>query len=228
MRRPTIAGWNRSSSSRFDPLVRPRKQMKVLALFLISGAYAFAQDQTAIEVKPATPVIQDKDLWERTGPLPSVQAHAAVRGARPGPNLTSPFHTAKSDIKWWAIFGGATAAPVATDRWTVQQLPNSSSQVSVSNWASRLGSAYTLIPVSAGFYLIGSKRHDERFRETGLIAFETLDRLADRGNRDQDDRGPRPPGRKRRDRPISGQSERSLELELPFRSRCHHLGAARP
>ena len=30
------------------------------------------------------------------------------------------------------------------------------------------------VALSAGFYLIGSKRHDERFRETGLIAFETL------------------------------------------------------
>ena len=38
---------------------------------------------------------------------------------------TSPVHTAKSDLKWWAIFGGATAALIATDRWTVKQLPNS-------------------------------------------------------------------------------------------------------
>jgi membrane-associated phospholipid phosphatase len=87
---------------------------------------------------------------------------------------TSPIHTAKSDIKWWLIFGGATGALIATDRRTSSQLPNSPSQVSVSTWASRLGSAYTLIPLSAGFYFIGSKNHDERFRETGLIAFETL------------------------------------------------------
>jgi membrane-associated phospholipid phosphatase len=63
---------------------------------------------------------------------------------------------------------------VATDQWTVKQLPNSNSQVSVSTWGSRFGAAYTLIPVSAGFYLIGSARHDDQFRETGLIAFETL------------------------------------------------------
>jgi membrane-associated phospholipid phosphatase len=148
--------------------------MKVLALLLISGANAFAQDQTAIEVKPATPVIQEKDLWERSGLLHPFKRMPRFVAGDQAKIWTSPIHTAKSDIKWWAIFGGATVALVATDRWTVQHLPNSGSQVSVSNWASRLGSAYSLIPVSAGFYLIGSKRHDERFRETGLIAFETL------------------------------------------------------
>ena len=72
------------------------------------------------------------------------------------------------------LFGGATATLIATDHWTVKQLPNSQAQVSVSNWGSRFGSAYSLIPLSAGSYFIGSARHNERFRETGLIAFETL------------------------------------------------------
>jgi len=148
--------------------------MKVLALLLASSAYALAQDQTAIEVKPSTPVIQEKDLWERSGLFHPFRRMPRFVARDQAQIWTSPIHTAKSDVKWWAIFGGATVALVASDRWTVQQLPNSSSQVSVSNWASRLGSAYSLIPVSAGFYLIGSKRHDERFRETGLIAFETL------------------------------------------------------
>lgn len=148
--------------------------MKLLTALLIMIAAGNAQEQTTIEAKPGAPVIQEEDLWERSGVLhpfrrmPRFVAHdqAAV--------WTSPIHTAKRDIKWWAIFGGATGALIATDRWTVQKLPNSASQVSVSTWASRVGSAYSLIPLSAGFYLIGSKRKDERFRETGMIAFETL------------------------------------------------------
>jgi membrane-associated phospholipid phosphatase len=44
----------------------------------------------------------------------------------------------------------------------------------VSTWGSRVGSAYSLIPITAGFYFIGSGTHEERFRETGLIGFETL------------------------------------------------------
>ena len=135
---------------------------------------AGAQDQTAIETKPAAPVIQQNDLWERSGILHPFRRMPKFVLQDQGAIWTSPVHTAKSDLKWWAIFGGATAALVATDRWTVQQLPNSKSQISVSTWASRVGSAYSLIPLSAGFYFIGSKRGDERFRETGLIAFETL------------------------------------------------------
>lgn len=144
----------------------------VAALVLVSCGYC--QTDAVIDVKPGPAAIKDKDLYEKTGLI-----HPFLR--MPGYVLhdqkaiwTSPFHTSKSDIKWWAIFGGATAAFIATDHWTVKQLPNSSAQVSVSNWASRFGSAYSLIPISAGFYFIGTKTHDERFRETGLIAFETL------------------------------------------------------
>ena len=44
----------------------------------------------------------------------------------------------------------------------------------MSNWASRVGSAYSLVPLSAGFYFIGTKAHSDRFRETGLLCFEAL------------------------------------------------------
>jgi len=125
-------------------------------------------------VKPGPPVIKEKDLWTETGvfhpflrmPRYILQDQKAI--------WTSPFHTAKSDVKYWVVFGGATAALIATDRWTVKQLPNSSSQVSVSTWGSRLGSAYSLIPISAGFYFIGTRAHRNRFRETGLLCFEAL------------------------------------------------------
>jgi len=148
--------------------------VKTLTAFLMMAFAAGAQDQTAIETKPGAPVIKEKDLWERSGILHPFRRMPRFVVHDQAAIWSSPAHTAKSDVKWWAIFGGATAALIATDRWSVQQLPNSSSQVSVSTWTSRLGSAYTLIPLSAGFYFIGSARHDQRFRETGLIAFETL------------------------------------------------------
>ena len=44
--------------------------MKAFALLFVLGVPAICQDQTAIQVKPATPVIQNKDLWERTGLVP--------------------------------------------------------------------------------------------------------------------------------------------------------------
>jgi membrane-associated phospholipid phosphatase len=130
--------------------------------------------RSTIEVKPGPEAIKEKDLFEKTGifhpfvrmPKYILQDQKAI--------WTSPFHTVKNDAKWWAVAGVATAALIATDQWSVKQLPNSSSQVSVSTWGSRLGSAYSLIPISAGFYFIGTGTHEERFRETGLLGFETL------------------------------------------------------
>ena len=132
------------------------------------------QDKTAIEVKPAEPVIKQADLWEQNGVLHPFHRMPRFVCRDEMAIWTSPFHTAKSDIKWWAIFGAATAALIATDRYTAEHLPNSPTQVSISTWGSRFGSGYFLVPVSAGFYFIGSAQHDQRFRETGLVAFETL------------------------------------------------------
>jgi len=161
--------------------------MKLAALFLatLSVLPMLAQQQqqqdpqgeaqrSTIEVKPGGQVIKQKDLWDATGYLhPLVRMPKYVM--RDQKDIwTSPVHTAKSDIKWWAIFGGATAALIASDKWMVKQLPNSSSQISVSTWGSRLGSAYTLIPASAVVYIGGTAGHNDRLRETGLLAFETL------------------------------------------------------
>jgi len=172
--------------------------MKLLpALFLLVAPAAFSQtasadqgqtqstgqqqtqkpgdaQRSALEVKPGSPVIKQKDIWNETGffhpfvrmPRYVLQDQKAI--------WTSPAHTARSDIKYWAIFGTVTAALIASDKYSTKALPNSSTQVSVSNWASRFGSAYFLIPASAGFYLLGTRKKDERFRETGLLCFESL------------------------------------------------------
>jgi membrane-associated phospholipid phosphatase len=146
-------------------------------LVFLALQLSFAQEEPrhgALEVKPGPPVIKQKDIWEATGyfhpfvrmPKYILQDQKAI--------WTSPFHTAKKDVKFWAVFGAAAAVLIATDRHTVNHLPNSPTQVSVSTWGSRLGSAYSLIPISTAFYLIGSASRQERFRETGLMAFETL------------------------------------------------------
>jgi membrane-associated phospholipid phosphatase len=147
---------------------------KSVALGLLLIASAFSQTDPLITVQPGPEAIRNKDLYEKSGWLLPFSRMPAYVIHDQKAIWTSPLHTAKSDIKWWAIFGGATAALIATDHWTVDHLPNSSSQVSVSTWGSRFGSAYSVIPVSAAFYFIGTAHHDERFRETGLIAFETL------------------------------------------------------
>jgi len=130
--------------------------------------------RSTIEVKPGSPVIKQKDIWDETGYLhPFVRMPKYILQDQKS-IWTSPFHTAKQDVKLWAIFGAATAALIATDRHSVGLLPNSSTQVSVSTWGSRFGTAYFLVPASASFYLIGTPAHDERLRETGLLGFEAL------------------------------------------------------
>jgi membrane-associated phospholipid phosphatase len=165
--------------------------MKLIPMIVVSSLIApvFCQEQTkpgddnqqqgadqrsTLEVKPGAPALKQKDLWDGSGYF-----HPLLRMPRyiwqdQKAIWTSPFHTARKDAKFWAIFGTATAVLIATDRRTVNQLPNTSSQVSISTWGSRIGSAYSLIPISAGFYFIGTSRHEDRFRETGLLCFEAL------------------------------------------------------
>ncbi len=131
-------------------------------------------NSTAIHVKPGAEAIKEKDLWEKTGyfhpfrrmPRYILQDQKAI--------WTSPVHTAKSDIKWWVIFGAATGALIATDKYTEKQFPNTQEQVRLGTYTSNLGEAYSLIPISATMYILGTARHDERFRETGMLCFETL------------------------------------------------------
>jgi membrane-associated phospholipid phosphatase len=149
-------------------------QVRLSAAILILAFSAAAQDQTAITVQPAAPAIQNKDLWDDSGIVHPFRRMPRYIWHDQKAIWTSPFHTAKRDIKWWLIFGGATAALIASDRWTTHHLPNSPDQITAGTWGSRIGAAYTLIPLSAGFYFIGSKTGDQRFRETGMIAFETL------------------------------------------------------
>lgn len=159
------------------------KTYPVLLLFL-SGWVAFGQTPgqtpatpatpTAIQVKPGAEAIKDKDLWEKTGYLHPFKRMPQYILQDQKAIWTSPIHTAKRDAKWWAIFGVATGALIATDKYTARNLPNSSAQVRFGNDTSNLGTAYTLIPVSAAMYLLGTATSNERFRETGLLSFETL------------------------------------------------------
>jgi membrane-associated phospholipid phosphatase len=131
-------------------------------------------NDSTLQVKPGSPVLKDKDLYEQTGYIhPFIRMPQYVLKDQKS-IWTSPFHTSRKDIKWWILFGGATGALIAADKSIDKALPTSSTIVSVSNHASDIGSAYSLIPISAAFYFIGAGTHDEKFRETGLLSFETL------------------------------------------------------
>jgi membrane-associated phospholipid phosphatase len=79
-----------------------------------------------------------------------------------------------SDAKWWIGFGAATAALIATDHTTSTSLENSKGQVTWGNNISKIGAAYTLIPLVAGFYGYGVFAEDPKAREVGVLGAEAL------------------------------------------------------
>src|SRR4051812_45633908 len=120
-------------------------------------------EHTALKVEPGAPVIKPHDIYEGTGyfhPFTRMPRYV-FRDQKAA--WTSPFHTSKANAKWWVIFGLGTGALIATDKHTVKELPNTSTQLSIGTWASRLGSAYSVIPISTAFYVVGTHTHQERF-----------------------------------------------------------------
>ena len=132
------------------------------------------RNRSVLEVKPGGEAIKQKDMWDQSGyfhpfarmPKYVLQDQKAI--------WTSPFHTAKKDIKWWAIFGTAAGVLIATDKYAARNMPNTSFQTHLVADFSNIGAAYTLIPISAGFYFLGTAAGSDHFRETGMLCFETL------------------------------------------------------
>jgi membrane-associated phospholipid phosphatase len=87
---------------------------------------------------------------------------------------TSPFHLHGRDARWLAPLGLGTAALIATDRNTGDEVAESHGRLNASRVASYAGSAYGVGGIAATFYLFGRVRHDERARETGLLGAEAL------------------------------------------------------
>ena len=87
---------------------------------------------------------------------------------------TSPFHLRGRDARWLAPLSLGTAALIATDRLTGDEIAESTGQLNASRIVSYAGSTYGVGGIAATFYLVGRARHDERARETGLLGAEAL------------------------------------------------------
>ncbi|HYT49857.1 MAG TPA: phosphatase PAP2 family protein [Pyrinomonadaceae bacterium] len=87
---------------------------------------------------------------------------------------TAPFHLHSQDARWLAPLGLGTAALIATDRRTGDEIAESRAQLNASRIVSYPGSAYGVGGVAATFYLLGRAKHDDRARETGILGAEAL------------------------------------------------------
>jgi membrane-associated phospholipid phosphatase len=88
--------------------------------------------------------------------------------------FTSPLHINRDNARWWILFGGATAALIASDQKISDTLPQKTALTTPSRWASRLGASYSLYPMWATFYLVGISGDNPRARDTGRIGIEAL------------------------------------------------------
>ena len=139
-----------------------------------TSAPAEQHNRSVLSVSPGTEALKEKDLFEKSGYLHPFRRMPKFVLMDQRRIWTSPFHTSRDDIKWWVIFGGATAGLIAADQHIAKAMPHPSGLVHLGNDVSYLGTAYTLIPIAGSFYFIGSATKNERFRETGLLSFETL------------------------------------------------------
>ncbi len=87
---------------------------------------------------------------------------------------TAPFHLHGRDARWLAPLGLGTAALIATDRRTGDEIAESHAQLNASRIISYAGSGYGVGAVAATFYLGGRAKHNDRARETGVLGAEAL------------------------------------------------------
>jgi hypothetical protein len=87
---------------------------------------------------------------------------------------TAPFHLHSTHAPWAAPLALGTAALIVTDQQTGDEMAESSRQLNASRVVSYAGSAYGVGAITAGFYVFGRAKHDDRARETGILGAEAL------------------------------------------------------
>lgn len=87
---------------------------------------------------------------------------------------TAPLHVGRTDAKWMIPSSIGFMALATTDRITGDEIFEADRQVGASRGISYAGSVYGLGAVAGTFYFVGRKTHNDRARETGLLAAEAL------------------------------------------------------
>ena len=138
-----------------------------LVFITVLATQAFAQSS------PAVPSAQSQPT-----PQPTTEKNFFANILKDQKGIwTAPFHFHQSDAKWIAPVGLSMAALIATDRHTSGELVehgDNRERLRISKDISYAGSLYSTGGISAMFYLTGRLRHDERAKETGLLAAEAL------------------------------------------------------
>lgn len=87
---------------------------------------------------------------------------------------TAPLHLERSDAKWIIPSSIGFMALATTDRITGDEMGEADHQDNASRIISYAGSIYGLAAVTGSFYLIGRYNHNDRARETGILAAQAM------------------------------------------------------
>jgi membrane-associated phospholipid phosphatase len=145
---------------------RTTNQFGMILCAIVLSAGLSAHAQTPLASPSPTPQAS------RTPTLESQFFRNVLRDQ--GAIWTSPFRLHGRDAHWLAPLGLGTAALIATDRRTGDEVAESHGQLNASRIVSYAGSGYGVGGIAATFYLFGRAKHDERARETGLLGAEAL------------------------------------------------------
>ena len=147
-----------------------RWKWSLLLLILALQASALTAQDTNTQAPPPPPAVQPPDESNPLDPGRFVRNEYQM--------WTSPFrakswksHTMK---KYGYPFLAAAAGLFASDRDTIEILPNSPDQIKWSGRGSQLGASYTLAGFSGATYLMGKAFGKEHTSRTGLMGLEAL------------------------------------------------------
>jgi len=87
---------------------------------------------------------------------------------------TSPLHLPPENAHWLLPLGLGTAALIATDQSTGDEIAESDKLLNVSGIVSYAGSGYGTSAIAGAFYVFGRVKHNGRARETGVLGAEVL------------------------------------------------------
>jgi len=120
-------------------------------------------------------VLAQNDSTPKPVPTPAHQKNFLRNIASDQKHLwLAPFHWRRDDEKWTIPLGLSMATLIATDRHTAGSLDDNRDRLRISKDISYAGSLYSVGGISGLFYLTGKVRHDDRAKETGLLAAEAL------------------------------------------------------
>ena len=121
------------------------------------------------------PDIRDRNAYEAQDGMGTTGKKLAVNVVLDQKDIwLSPFRMKKRDTGWWLVFGGITAALIASDHKVSGQLPNHGTAVTAGLDISRGGQYYSVYPFAAALYLAGYKWQNRKLAMTGILSAQSL------------------------------------------------------